>query len=201
MLPKWLWMSRRIKQTCCIHQCGLGGGWFGWAYCPCVCLSRRLSLEQDYAPWGDRPPECWHSVTVKDRRKQHGHQNYCFNRLLPHYMEQLSAWCVCWSAPATVGWRNRWCTKADLQGCTGKKVMLSPHAGITRKSLFLVLIDKTVVCSCWRPCQLHSHLPGWWIYYFSQRFDLKFTLIVCVCVCVMTCKISGRSKQKNWSNI
>lgn len=55
-----------------MHQCGLGRGWFQWAY--------RLALEQDYPSCGSHPQECWHSWMVEERHRQHEHQKYCFNR-------------------------------------------------------------------------------------------------------------------------
>lgn len=39
-----------------------------------------IALEQDYPSCGNHPSECWHSGMLKDRRKQHKHQKYCFNR-------------------------------------------------------------------------------------------------------------------------
>ncbi len=94
-----------------------------------------LALEQDYPSRGKHPPECWHSGMVEDRRKQHKHQKYCFNRSLgskgKHGKEEEQVE----RAPATGGWRNRWWMETFGAAQIHGKAMLSSSSFLPQERL------------------------------------------------------------------
>ena len=86
-----------------------------------VWLWNRIILSR-----GNHPPECWHSGMAEDRRKQHEHQKYCFNRSSgceeEHRKEEERGW-----APGdSCAWEEQ-VVHGDLQGCTHKKSSAQPH--------------------------------------------------------------------------
>lgn len=97
---------------------------------------------------GNHPPECWHSGMAEDRRKQHEHQKYCFNRSSGREEEHRKRGGAGWAQGDSCAWRNRWCMET-FRAAQTRKAALSPTLIFSHKSAGLLLIDKIMNCSHW----------------------------------------------------
>lgn len=143
-----------------------------------------LALEQDYPSRGNHPLECWHSGMVEDRRKQHEHQKYCFNRSLGYKEERRKEEEQVKHQRLIAGgtggaWRP---SGLHTQESNAEPTLISPTRAL---DLCWSIRSWTVATDL----HIIHNLPALWIYYFYWEWT-DCELSVCICellVCVSAC--------------
>lgn len=149
-------------------------------------------FEQDYPSCGDQPSEHWHSGILEDKRKQHGHQKYSFNRSLGSKAEHgKQGEQVVQRRLKAGGTGGAW---RPSGGCTRQKRALSPLS-VSHNSISLGLINKIIYCSNWLIYYtLYAFLVNRLFVLRLNWLQIQSRLHTCVqsmCACIFMCMLKS----------